>query len=92
MRAVKLVPPSKQEPEMRIEKDIPIPPRAGKNLKYEFYKMEVGDSFAVPTTERMRLISAAHGHKMRHPEFNYTVRTSETEVRVSRVAVEGAKA
>jgi sortase (surface protein transpeptidase) len=36
----------------KIEKGIPIPTHRGKNSKYPFFEMEVGDSFEVETLDK----------------------------------------
>jgi hypothetical protein len=82
---------------VKIDKDIPIPPRrrltpAGKN---EFSAMEVGDSFAVPVPKEYaakptiwagtnRLRNAVYQYAKRTGK-KFTVRCLPNEVRVWRV-------
>lgn len=65
-----------------IEKDIPAP--KGRNSKYPFYDMEVGDSFVAPGTSRNNLSAAASaaGRKLRR---KFVTADTENGPRVWRV-------
>lgn len=82
---------------MKIDKDIPIPPRARKAPagSVDFAKLEVGDSFAVPVPEEYvakptiwvgtnRLRNAVYMYGKR-TEKKFTVRCLPNEIRVWRV-------
>jgi len=67
--------------EYKIEKGIPVP--APRN-EYPFRVMEVGDSFAVPSTESRRVRSAANNFGMRNGR-KFTVKNLPNKVRVWRI-------
>ncbi len=65
-----------------IEKDIPAP--KGRNTKYPFDDMEIGDSFVAPNTARSNLSAAASaaGRKLRR---KFVTADTENGPRVWRV-------
>jgi hypothetical protein len=73
----------------KIDKGVPIPPRKSANAKYPFREMEVGDSFHVAGNSQLllkRMRSACSWAQSKYPETKYTVRTTDTGVRVWRKA------
>jgi hypothetical protein len=53
---------------------------------YPFAKLEIGDSFALPSTVRIKVSDAARQWKRRHPGWDYCTRTDDGTVRVWRTA------
>lgn len=43
-----------------IEKNVPLPRKCQRAIKYPLADMEVGDSFVVPLSERQRVTNTAH--------------------------------
>lgn len=77
----------KPQTKYAIESDVSIPDQASVR-KYPFARMAVGQSFAVTTTERSRVATAASRYGQRHGRA-FTVRASRTtpgQVRCWRIA------
>jgi hypothetical protein len=76
---------------MKYDLDVPMPetmvngmfPRA---RKYPFPEMPVGASVAVAKDEGDKLCSAAKQWKKRHPGWDYRSHSTDSEVRLWRVA------
>jgi hypothetical protein len=73
---------------VKIERGIPRPPekRRVAKSKYQFGKMMVDDSFALPRSEADRVGYAARVYKNRHPGWDYQTLRTETEIRLWRVS------
>lgn len=67
--------------EIKIDKGVPI----GKTFIYPFDKLEPGDSFAVPREERAKLNSNAAYWRVKHPGWEYIIRTSDGQSRIWRL-------
>ncbi len=59
---------------MKIDKDIPMPDPRGRPAKYDFAKMQIGDSFEVSDKDYVRIRGATQHYARRHPEFRFTIR------------------
>ena len=70
-----------------VEHDIPLPPKRSRAGKYPFWLMKVGDSFFVPTTERIHIqrIAASMSMESKRHGGKYTLRVIEDGVRVWRI-------
>lgn len=83
------------ETSIKVDKDVAIPPvsrGASAHGKYPYTKMEVGDSFAINakadediTIIRNRLRQSAAWANRRYAPARFSVRTTETGVRVWRI-------
>ena len=62
---------------IKIESNIPIPRnKSGREMKYPFKLMEVGDSFLVPPGSDNKVRICAHASR-KQTGYNYTVRKME---------------
>lgn len=67
-----------------IEKGV-LAPAGSTKAKYPFSKMEIGDSFAVPLAERLKVRNAVGQYKCRTQGFNYVTKTDGDSLRIWRV-------
>ncbi len=62
----------------KIEKGIPIPERAGKNNKYPWRAMEVGDSFEIPSEKVASCrFAASYFSKRNGGAYKFTIRQQD---------------
>ena len=78
------------EPEIKIEKNIPIPPSGrGRCRIYPYHKMEIGDSFYIPEKKRSAQQSISGSFALfieKHkPDWKFTCRRWKDGLRVWRV-------
>ncbi|MBA3241610.1 MAG: hypothetical protein H0T60_10340 [Acidobacteria bacterium] len=71
--------------DFKIEKDVPLPGKAGGRKKYPLSLMEVGDSFVVAESEGNRVASAASGWGKVHG-WTFTIRFIDGAYRCWRIA------
>lgn len=75
---------------MQIEKNIPLPPRAydkaGRNARYPFPDMEIGDSFILKLSAKRSVISCLMIYHSRKRGTKYASRRLPEGLRVWRVA------
>jgi hypothetical protein len=64
---------------MEIEKDVPLPSRAGKGSKYPWPDMDVGDSIQVSADLYSRAVSSA-GQYGRKAKKKFTGRSRELRI------------
>ena len=65
---------------MQIEHGIPIPTGS----PYPFDDMEIGDSFALPKDQTNNVRMAVTRYKKDHPEWDYTTRVDDINIRLWR--------
>jgi hypothetical protein len=72
----------------KIEKNIPLPSggAGGKESKYPFMQMEIGDSFQAPDEQRNAIRSMATYHTRKHKMRFIVRKDGEAHVRIWRVA------
>lgn len=72
---------------MIIEKDIPIPPTGkGRKRKYDFSKMEVGDSFEYEGPKTTVLNAAYQWAQKYQRKAKFTIRHKDGKTRIWRTA------
>jgi hypothetical protein len=71
---------------MHLDDGVRIPPVKRGEFQPFLRVMEVGQSFAFPSTCRRRAMVAASAYKAKHPGWNYTVRSEGGETRLWRTA------
>lgn len=70
--------------EVKIEKNVPIPPQSWRIAKYPFHEMEVGDSLLIDYQERNAVLGAAKKYGKDTEKDFTSKRVSETEARIWR--------
>ncbi|MCB0654464.1 MAG: hypothetical protein KDC85_24505 [Saprospiraceae bacterium] len=68
--------------EYKIEKNVPVPKRPGRNKKYPFDEMDIGDSVVVPAKGQASAYNYARIHKVKFR----CVRQEDGQFRIWRVA------
>ena len=72
----------------KVEHGIDLPPlKVGRETKYPWSDMAMGDSFAVPRNIRTIVLAAARGYSHRHPDYKFIARNIGDETRIWRVPV-----
>ncbi len=70
-----------------IEKDIPIPEKSGRKIKYPLDDMEIGDSFFIPGVDHQDISPVIAARKRaRKWQREFTTRREDDGIRVWRTA------